>query len=128
MEKDGRSMDAKGYETGQLFVKKIGAFGITAFMILFVGFLIVTFFFGSRTALDGYTPPQTHEYYAEHPEELAEEINEHVAPLLEGIAECHAEDGKVAVTVTDAGKYASVRTALLRAFDDPDSALFDIGY
>ena len=110
-------METKGYETGQAFVKKIGTFGIVAFMIIFVGYFIVTFFFGSHTALDDYTPPQTNEYYAQHIDELAEEISTGIAPLLDGIEECRVEDGRV-IVVTSSERFPSVRTALLKVFDE----------
>ena len=109
--------EPKGYETGQSFVKKIGAFGMAAFLLIFIGYLIVTFFSGRSTALDGYTPPQTGEYYAEHPDELAEEIKTNVAPLLDGIEDAYAEDGKVVVEIGDE-EYFTVRTALLKKFDE----------
>ena len=110
-------METKGYETGQAFVRKIGTFGITAFLIIFIGYFIVTFFFGSHTALDDYTPPQTNEYYAQHIDELAEEISIGVAPLLDGIEECQVEDGRVIVVVTPE-RFATVRTSLLKVFDE----------
>lgn len=110
-------MDTKGYETGQAFVRKIGTFGIVAFLIIFIGYFIVTFFFGSRTVLDDYRPPQTNEYYASHIDELAAEIESDISPLLEGIDECFVEDGRV-IVVTDSGRFASVRTALLKVFDE----------
>ena len=109
--------EPKGYDTGRSFVKKIGAFGMAAFLLIFIGYLIVTFFSGRHTALDGYTPPETDEYYAAHPEELAAEINTNVEPLLDGIEDAYVEDGKVVVTV-DEDDYFTVRTALLRKFDE----------
>ena len=109
--------DTKGYETGQSFVKKIGAFGMAAFLVIFIGYLIVTFFSGSHTALDDYTPPETNEYYAEHLDELAAEINENVEPILDSIEDCYGEDGKVVITIEDED-YFTVRTALLKKFDE----------
>ena len=109
--------EPKGYETGQSFVKKIGAFGMAAFLIVFIGYLIVTFFSGSRTALDDYTPPESNEYYAEHLDELAAEIKTNVEPILDGIEDAYVDDGKVVVEIEDED-FFTVRTALLKKFDD----------
>ena len=114
-EKKREFENPKGYETGQSFVKKIGTFGMAAFLIILIGYFIVTFFAGSHTALDGYVPPESNEYYAAHLEELAQEIKTNVEPILPGIEDAYAEGGKVVVTVEE-DDYFSVRTALLKKF------------
>lgn len=108
--------EPRGYETGQSFVKKIGAFGMAAFLLIFVGYLIVTFFSGSRTALDDYTPSETNEYYAEHLDELAAEIKTDVEPILGSIEDVYVEDGKVVVEIENED-FFNVRNALLKKFD-----------
>lgn len=103
--------------TGQEFVKKIGKFGCAMFLIVLVGFLAICFFVGSKSPLKDYQPPEDVQYYAENPEELAQEINDNIAPTLTGIRQCYCEDGKV-VVIIDEGDYFTVRSALLDYFDE----------
>jgi len=123
-EEAGKQEEVKrtdGRDTGKLFVGKIGLLGCVMFMIMLVGFLLVCFFAGSKSPIEGYEPPCDSEYYIENTEELAMEINENIAPQLDGIVECYYEDDKV-VVVAEEAEYFTIRSALLDHFEEE---LFD---
>ncbi len=70
-----------------------------------------------RSPIPGYTPPETTEYYAAHPDALVRELEENVFPALPDYAmtAAVAADG---VTVTiDASDFVVGRAAILRYFD-----------
>lgn len=108
---------ARGGETGSLFVNRIGKVGCAMFLMMFVGFLLVCFFAGSRNPIDGYEPTESVEYYETNREALADEINERIAPQLTGIEACFVENDKVVVEISEKD-YFTVRSALLKYFDE----------
>ena len=110
-----------GRDTGKNFVSKIGMVGCVMFLIMLVGFLLICFLSGSKSPIEGYEPPHESEYYMENTEELAEEINENIAPQLDGIVECYYEDDKV-VVVAEEEEYFTIRSALLDYYEEE---LFD---
>ena len=68
----------------------------------------------------GYTPPHDSDYYAQHLDELAQELNANVLPVLDETAHAEAGDGTVTVTAS-AKEYVPVRGAVLKFYD---AALF----
>jgi len=102
---------------GQAFVKRIGPAGCVLFIALAVLVTAICLTSG-RDPIPGYEPPQTAEYYASHPDELAAELEEHVFPALPDYdMSAAAEDGVVAVTI-DSEHFVAGRAALLRYFPE----------
>ena len=103
--------------TGADFIKKLRPLGCALVLICFAAYLAVCFKPGEEL-LAGYEPPQSGGYYAEHPQELMDELNENVLPGLPGEPEASAgEDGAVTVTV-EGESFFAVRRALLEHFDE----------
>jgi hypothetical protein len=102
--------------TGADFIKKLRPLGCALVLICFVGFLAVCFAPGEELLAD-YTPPKSGDYYAAHPQELSDELNENVLPLLPGSAVASVVDGVVVVTV-QSESFFDVRSALLEHFDE----------
>lgn len=71
-----------------------------------------------RDPISGYSAPESTQYYAEHPDALADELEKNVFPALSDyeLAASVSADGKVIVTV-DSDSYVPVRAALLQYFD-----------
>ena len=91
------------------------------FLVLLLSALMVVFCFtAGANPVPGYTPPHDSAYYAGHLDELAQELNENVLPVLDETA--HAEAGEDSVSVTASEKeYVPVRGAVLKFYD---AALF----
>ena len=90
------------------------------FVLLLAVLMIVFCLTRGANPVPGYTPPHDSEYYAQHLDELAQELNENVLPMLDETA--HAEAGDETVTVTASEKeYVPVRGAVLKFYD---AALF----
>ena len=70
--------------------------------------------------MPGYTPPHDSDYYAQHLDELAQELNANVLPVLDGTAHAEVRDGTVTVTASEK-EYVPVRGAVLKFYD---AALF----
>lgn len=102
--------------TGESFVKWLRPFGCVLF--LGMGILITVMLFTVKgTPVEGYTPPQSSEYYSENPDELSEEIRENLLPLIGCDAECGVRDGKVVVTVSEKD-IVSVRSGIIYYYDE----------
>lgn len=100
---------------GQDFIHRIGPAGCVLFLALFV-LTTVLCFTTAREPIAGYEAPHEGEYYVNHLDELAAELNENVLPQLEVPSHAAVEDGVVVVTVEDTN-YSPVRSAVLRYFD-----------
>lgn len=102
---------------GQSFVKRIGPAGCVLFLAMAVLVTAICLTSG-KDPIPGYAPPQTTAYYAEHPDELAAELETNVFPALADYT-LSAEAGADAVTVTvESGNFAAARSAILRYFDE----------
>ena len=114
---DQKPLNSAPSETaGQQFVKRIRPAGCVLFLALAVLVTVICLTSG-RDPIKGYEAPQSTEYYAAHPEELAAELTENVFPALTGY-DLTAEAGENAVTVTvENGNLAAARSAILRYFD-----------
>ncbi len=102
---------------GQQFVRMIRPTGAAMFIIVAVLVTLICLTNG-RDPIPGYEAPETTEYYAEHPEALAAELEENVFPALPDydLSASVADDGRVVVTV-DSEHYAKARGAILQYFN-----------
>ena len=99
---------------GEDFVKKIRPAGCVLFIALAILVSAVCLTAG-RDPIKGYEPPQTDEYFAQHPEELLTELEENVFPHLQGFRGADVQSGLVVVQLhTDS--FAVDRAALLRYY------------
>lgn len=85
-------------------------------VLLLTAIAMLYLFTSGRDPIKGYSPPQSSEYYAQHPEELARELTDNVLPLLSGAESAEVSGGRVAVTLTGED-YAVARAAILRYYD-----------
>lgn len=101
---------------GQQFVRTIRPVGCALFLILGILVTVLCFTVG-RDPIRGYEPPESMTYYAEEPEALVQELEEHVFPALpEYDMTAEVTDGGVTVAI-DAEHFVVARAALLRYFD-----------
>lgn len=109
---------------GQEIVKWLKPGGCA--LVLFITALAMILLFTSgNDPIKGYVPPQTSEYYSEHPEELLAELEQNVFPELSGVRSCEiTEDGKLFITLTG-DDYAVARSAILKYYD---AALFEFAF
>ena len=98
------------------FLKKIGPVGSIMFLGIFLLYLVMCFTQG-KDELKGYEPPRDGAYYEMHMGELARELEENVAPMLEGITLVYWHEGEDTVTVKIAeDRFFPIRRSLLRHF------------
>ena len=95
---------------GQEFVKMLKPAGCVIFLLVLIGFFAMCFS-PSPAPIKGYSVPHDSDYFAEHPDELKAELEEHVFPELEGIADCTVSDGVLVITIDSA------------SFDESSSAI-----
>lgn len=86
------------------------------FVLLLAAMALVVCFTAGADPIKGYVPPESGEYYAANPGELAAELNENVLPRLNTDAVCAVSGGKVRVEIPGED-FAVTRSALLRYFD-----------
>ena len=100
---------------GQQFIRRIGPAGCFLFLALAVLVAMVCLRAGT-VPVPGYESPHDTAYWSEHPDALAEELNQGLLPQLEGSALAAVTDGRVVVTIDDSD-FAVIRSAVLRYFD-----------
>ena len=88
--------------------------------LLLSALMVVYCFTAGANPVPGYVPPHDSAYYAEHLDELAQELNANVLPVLDETAHAEADGGTVTVTAS-AKEYVPVRGAVLKFYD---AALF----
>lgn len=101
--------------SGQWLWKTLGPFGCVLVLALMVMALVLCFTAGTDP-IPGYEAPESGDYYAAHPDELARELTENVLPRLEGETSVSVSGDTVVVTV-EPERYAATRSALLHFFD-----------
>lgn len=82
---------------GQEFVKWLKPFGCVLFIVIFVLFLVMCF--SAKAPLEGYSIPHDSEYYAEHLDELEQELETNMFPQLEGIEDCRIDGDKLTIVI-----------------------------
>ena len=97
-------------EPGAQIARWLGPVG-GGFVLLLSVLMIAFCLTRGANPVPGYTPPHDSEYYAQHLDELAQELNENVLPVL---------DETVTVTASEK-EYVPVRGAVLKFYD---AALF----
>ncbi|MCD8116351.1 MAG: hypothetical protein LUE21_04430 [Oscillospiraceae bacterium] len=103
---------------GQSFVKTIRPAGCVLFIVLavLVGIICLT---SGRDPVSGYQAPEDTAYYAAHPEELVQELEESIFPALPeyDMAAAVNDSGTVTVRIDDE-HFVAGRAAILRYFDE----------
>ena len=100
---------------GFQIVRWLKPFGSGLVVLIFILFLVIAFSSG-REPIKGYAPPQDGEYYAQHLDELAQELNDTVLALVDPEASAAVTGETVTVTIPH-DTYVTTRAAVLRYFD-----------
>ena len=106
-------------EPGAQIARWLGPVGGGFVLLLSVLMVVFCLTLGANP-VPGYTPPHDSDYYAQHLDELAQELNANVLPVLDETAHAEVRDGTVTVTASEK-EYVPVRGAVLKFYD---AALF----
>ena len=106
-------------EPGAQIARWLGPVG-GVFVPLLSALMVVFCFTAGANPVPGYTPPHDSDYYAQHLDELAQELNTNFLPVLDETAHAEVSDGTVTVTASEK-EYVPVRGAVLKFYD---AALF----
>ncbi len=103
--------------TGSQFVKWLRPAGCAAVLILSV-LATVLLFTARGTPVAGYTPAESADYYAEHPEALLREVQTEILPKIdaEGV-ELTLSEGTIRVTGPELPLH-NARLAIIHYFDE----------
>ncbi len=108
-------LDEQKQTPGMEWAQRLGIGG----GIVVLAFTILSMLLMLRSGADpikDYAPPQTDAYYAEHIDELEQELTQQVIPHLEGVTKMEEKDGKLVVHITHE-HYIATRAAIMQYFD-----------
>lgn len=112
-----REKEGPRQSNGEWLLKTLRPAGCV--FVLLLGLLAVVMCFTvGRDPIKGYAPPHDGEYYAQHLDELAEEIAVNVCPRLDAAGGCkvYVSGDRVRVEISG-GRFAAARGAILQYFD-----------
>ena len=87
-------------EPGAQIARWLGPVG-GGFVLLLSVLMVVFCLTRGANPVPGYTPPHDSTYYAQHLDELAQELNANVLPVLDETAHAEVRDGTVTVTARE---------------------------
>lgn len=102
---------------GEWLLKTLKPAGCVFILLLGLLAVVMCFTVGSDP-IKGYAPPHDGEYYAQHLDELAEEIAVNVCPRLDAVSGCevYVSGDRVRVEIAREN-FAVTRSAILQYFD-----------
>lgn len=91
-----------------------------AALVLLLGILfVVQCLMPPRAPVPGYKAPHDTEYYAQHLDELADELNENLLPQIDEYAYADYKDGwKVVYVTIDSETFSTTRASVLWYYDE----------
>ena len=98
-------------------MRSIRPAGCALFLILAVLVTAICLTSG-RDPVKGYSAPESTEYYAAHPDDLAAELEEHFFPALPEYEMSAAVTGDAVTVTIDDAHFVVGRAAILRYFDE----------
>ena len=113
---DSPLVEKKPDTSGQWLWKNLKPFGCVLCLVCLAAMLLMCFSSGPEP-IEGYSVPESMEYYAADLEALAAELEQNVLPHVEGALGCRVAEGKVEVRV-DGERFVSARSAILQYFDE----------
>ena len=102
--------------TGQAFVKWLRPAGCVLFLGMFI--LVTALLFTAKgSPVEGYTPTESSQYYAEHLDELRAELEENLLPKLDiAGADIEVRGDRLLITA-EAGDLQTLRLAVIHYYD-----------
>lgn len=113
---DSPLVEKRPENSGSWLWKNLKPFGCILCLVCMAAMLIVCFSSGMED-VPGYERPESREFYLSHPQELAGEIINGLAPELEHIIDCQVDGDKVTVFI-EQGHLVSTRSVILKYFDE----------
>ncbi len=110
-----RAEAKKPEQSGQWLWKNLKPFGCILCLVIMVAVIVICLTAGTDP-IPGYEPPADSDYYAQHIDELAAELEANVLPHLDGIVSCESSGDKLLLTISEAN-FAASRSAVIQYFD-----------
>ena len=86
-------------------------------VLLLAAVMVYMCFTTGKDPIPGYSPPESSEYYAVHPDELKSELEANVFPHLKGLQDCRIVDGRLQISF-EYDSFVASRSVLLRYYDE----------
>ncbi len=100
---------------GQQFVKMLKPVGCIIFLLIFAGFLYICF--TAKAPIEGYVIPHDSQYYAEHLDELENELETNLFPKLEGVEDCYVTGDKLTIII-DSESFEQTSSAITHYYGE----------